>query len=201
MAGSDEDDGFSDEDLDALTAHDFYQLQENAIRSTQAATQAAKAVAAAPKPFEELKDESSSCYGEIDDGLILIDDDDQNEESVEQPAPVASYGNQNLPGESTQREQWRQNRYAANHTPAANVRWDNYGPQVDLGISSKQTEPHVPQMQAKVDQDVIMLDSSPQKGESPDVAALQAKIAEVSTNDKPTIISIFISIFLTLLSC
>ena len=199
MAGSDDDDGFSDEDLDALTAHDFYQLQENAVRFTQAATQAAKAAVVVPRSPEKPIDAASSDYGEIDDDLILNDDllDDQKEESVEQPAPVASYVNQNLPGESTQREQWRKNRYAANQAPAANPRWDSLGPHPDPGISSKQIESHRPHAQVKIDQDVVMLDSSPQKGDSPDVVALQAKIAEVGDELR----SIIISILLTLLSC
>ena len=187
MAGSDDDDGFSDEDLDALTAHDFYQLQENAIRPTQAATQAARAATAVPASFDKPTDEASSDYGEIDDDLMLGDDllDDQNEESIVQPAPVASYVNPTLPGESTQREQWRQNRYAANQVPAAKAHRDSFGPRPDLGFSSKQVESRKPQAQAKTDQDVIILDSSPQKGDSPDVAALQAKIAEVSGSNLP----------------
>ena len=186
MAGSDDDDGFSDEDLDALTAHDFYQLQENAIRSTQAATEAAKATAAISKsfskPVEQSVDQASSDYGDIDDDLILNEDllDEQDEGFVEQPAPAATYINQAVPGENTQREQWRQTRYAtdrANQAPATNHHWKSFGQRPNLGIPSKQEAS--PRVQVEPDQDVVMLDSSPPKGDPPALVALQAKFLEV----------------------
>ena len=177
MAGSD-DDGFSDDDLDALTAHDFYQLQENAIRSTQAAAKAVESSAAIPHSFAKPVDQPSSDYGEIDDDLILNEDllDDQNEGFVEPPPPATNYVNRAVPGESTQREQWRQNRYSMNQAPAPSQRWNSFGQRPDPGIPSKQMDSR--RVHVKDDQDIIMLDSSP-KGDSPDLAMLQAKITEV----------------------
>ena len=129
-----EDDGYSDEDLDALPAHAFHDLQENAIRSTQnpvseahlptldqlrgartfdAARFARAPVNGAPNTSagRHAPAQPSSDYGDFDDEML----DGEIIDAASQPALAARFENKAMekkPGESTQREQWRQQRYS-----------------------------------------------------------------------------------------
>lgn len=128
------DDGYSDDDLDALPAAAFHELQENAIRTTQQPLNHASIqpnhrpvikpstnltsgvgglswgglepqqghAAANPEP-------PSSDYGDFDDEML----DGEIYDAAEQPAIPVSRSNVlgRVAGDSTQREEWRQQRF------------------------------------------------------------------------------------------
>ena len=132
-----EDDGYSDDDLDALPADAFHELQENAIRSTQQPnTHGKKHASAFHQPFPRTLvnlggelggsisggfvtqqarapahiDPPSSDYGDFDDEML----DGEIYDATEQPAVSVLHSNTVLgrvAGDSTQREEWRQKRY------------------------------------------------------------------------------------------
>ena len=134
MAGTDGEDGYSDDDLDALETEDFLELQQRALQSTQRPRQALTAesqnhvlppVISAPPGFtrqQEVENTSSglraqaypnntsSDYGDLDDEVLdagLLDD--PTELLASKPA---NYALQLAVGENTQREQWRQQRFS-----------------------------------------------------------------------------------------
>ena len=135
-----EDDGYADDDLDALPVHAFHELQQSASRSTQqphvqfplangnqhSTPQLAllaggfgestvggySAYASASNTFQQ----PSSDYGDFDDEML----DGEIYDATEEPALVAkleSHGVEKRVGQSTQREQWRRLRYGG---PPAN---------------------------------------------------------------------------------
>ncbi|KAL9016929.1 MAG: hypothetical protein Q9185_005715 [Variospora sp. 1 TL-2023] len=133
----DEDDGYSDDDLDALPDDTFRRLQEHAITSTQHAARdnhtsflpaprsQGKAPAALTGGLERLSvahglgpqddlafpQNPSSDYGDFDDEML----DGDIYDAAEEPGINAIQASRaaNLPhAESTQREPWRQQRYA-----------------------------------------------------------------------------------------
>ena len=133
-----EEDPYSDDDLDALPDNAFHELEDNAVRNTQAPANTATTCLPAFKKLQRIDrtshiggagrssaapeatfgqpqhglQEPSSDYGEFDDEML----DGEIFDAAEQPDLVtairkgekAGYS----PGESTQREQWRQQRYA-----------------------------------------------------------------------------------------
>ncbi len=130
QAGGDID--YDDDDLDALPDNTFRNLQEDAIRSTQQPqSQLPKfksprklATTTLAGGFENLTvggevayhaplhnpQQPSSDYGEFDDEML----DGEIFDAAEQPDLAARYDGGhflNDPGEGTQREQWRQQRY------------------------------------------------------------------------------------------
>ncbi len=129
-----EDDGYSDDDLDALPDHAFHELQENAFRSTQQPIARPQLPALRQPPrqdppglaggFGRLSvagasthaDNShnfqtpSSDYGDFDDEML----DGEIFDAAELPKLAARYDTRVVEesiGESTQRERWRQQRY------------------------------------------------------------------------------------------
>lgn len=135
------DEGYNDEDLDALPDHAFEELQENAVRSTQhPATQVQLPPLGQPAnsrahmiagslgrypmgdsttnaPDQRIPLQPSSDYGDFDDEML----DGEIFDGAEDPALAAKYefASAAAPhGESTQREQWRQQRYGQ---PPSNV--------------------------------------------------------------------------------
>ncbi|KUJ16318.1 uncharacterized protein LY89DRAFT_669845 [Mollisia scopiformis] len=98
MAGHDEDDEYDDDDLDALPDNELVELENNAIQFTQAQTQAARAKVPAP----------SSDYGDEFDDLD-IDEEIVIDESRSTPAIVPFH--RHIPGQVTQQQQFRQQRY------------------------------------------------------------------------------------------
>lgn len=143
MQEVDEGDGYSDDDLDALPADAFQELQQNAIRSTQQ-LQAKDQVAPPPafaQGFSKSEDsrrvfgslavtgnaifktpapvpsnQASSDYGDFDDEMLDGEILDAAEEPIilqEQMGGLVA----RPPGISTQREQWRQQRYSAPSRP------------------------------------------------------------------------------------
>ena len=129
-----EDEGYSDDDLDALPDHTFHELQEKAFSSTQqpiarpqlpALRQLARpdnpalagglsglAVAGASVHAGNSHDfqPPSSDYGDFDDEML----DGEIFDAAELPNLAAKYDTRAINervGESTQREHWRQQRY------------------------------------------------------------------------------------------
>ena len=143
------DDGYSDDDLDALPENAFHELQENAVRSTPHPLPRAQLpipgnslrpghngfganfgpfypTAALNKPSGQPgPPQASSDYGDFDDEML----DGEIFDAAEQPALAAKYEQKAIEdkaGESTQREQWRQQRYGK-----ALPRVTNHGQQPD----------------------------------------------------------------------
>ena len=134
-----EDDDYSDDDLDALPADAFHELQENAIRSTQqpntrrngspptSAWIPTKSTANLTGAFGGLPfggvtsrpghvpahpEPPSSDYGDFDDEML----DGEIYDAAEEPALPISRNNTisaGVAGDGTQREGWRQQRYGA----------------------------------------------------------------------------------------
>lgn len=130
MADTDEDDGFSDDDLDALPSDAFLNLQQDALRSTQQPASHVQhrthraEVRGIAKGFEhvninhrsttehEYPVQPSSDYGDLDEEML----DGEILDASTQPAITGQQGNALAPrvvSENTQREQWRQERYGA----------------------------------------------------------------------------------------
>lgn len=130
MADTDEDDGFSDDDLDALPSDTFLELQQDAIRSTQQPNSHAQGGNHRPglrgvaEDFEHVKIRNqnatehdypvqpSSDYGDLDEDML----DGEILDAGAQSAVIGQQGNAVAPkvvGGNPQREQWRQQRYGA----------------------------------------------------------------------------------------
>lgn len=131
----DDEDGYSDDDLDALPHDEFSELQNYAIRSTQqtsletrfaASTNnavrseernlripsvAANSTSKRTGAIQDYSNQPSSDYGDFDeempDGEILDTAEEPGTNAIKESRAAT------LPvGEATQREQWRQQRYA-----------------------------------------------------------------------------------------
>lgn len=143
MQEVDEGDGYSDDDLDALPADAFQELQQNAIRSTQqlrakdqlvsppgfgegssksedprrvfgSLAVSGNALYKAPAPISS--NQASSDYGDFDDEMLDGEIFDAAEEPVILNERMGGFVAR-PPGISTQREQWRQQRYGAPSRP------------------------------------------------------------------------------------
>ena len=143
MQEVDEGDGYSDDDLDALPADAFQELQQNAIRSTQQLRAndqlipppgfgqgssksedpsrvfgnlavSGNALYKAPVPI--TSNQASSDYGDFDDEMLDGEIFDAAEEPVILNERMGGFVAR-PPGISTQREQWRHQRYGAPSRP------------------------------------------------------------------------------------
>ena len=134
MADIDEDDGFLDDDLDALISQDFLELQQRALRSTQQQKPTFPAVPrlqeishtmpvgsgrrsprgsidGKSRPLAQAyTDNPSSDYGDLDDEVLDAGLLDVSRDPLH--TAIANAAGHRPQGESTQREQWRQQRYA-----------------------------------------------------------------------------------------
>ena len=129
MAEIEEDEGYSDDDLDALPIHTFQELQQDAIRSTQQPL-ASQHFQLPPKKqpavingglggFDRLslgqygtgtQQLPSSDYGDFDDEML---DGEIFDTAAEQPSLLGNHTNDHHPaGENTQKEAWRHQVYA-----------------------------------------------------------------------------------------
>jgi hypothetical protein len=120
MANIDEDDGFIDNDLDAFTADDFLELQQQAIRATQRpdySLPSSANVTLRPKGLPVDGDAAgqtpphpSSDYGDLDEEVLNAAglDDPQTFLAGRQVGEVAPVN----VGEAVLREQWRHQRYS-----------------------------------------------------------------------------------------
>lgn len=143
MQEVDEGEGYSDDDLDALPADTFQELQQNAIRSTQQLDHneqpalpsefvqglskpenlrrsfghlAISGNAFYKAPTQAHPQEASSDYGEFDDEMLDGEIFDAAEEPVIIGERLGAF-TARPPGENTQREQWRQQRFGAPPRP------------------------------------------------------------------------------------
>lgn len=126
-----EDDTYSDDDLDALPADAFYKLQEDAFRATQhqagqglyprpgpglANTAAGESIKPFSRPGAGSENATyqmgihhpSSDYGDFEDDML----DGEIFDGAEQIGGSHQRYQHDPPGESTQREQWRMQRYS-----------------------------------------------------------------------------------------
>ena len=196
MDGIEEDDGYSDDDLDALPVQAFQELQQDAIRSTQQP----RALGKDPLPyvnrdgatngrlgaFEKLSidhqgnsyaHQPSSDYGDFDDEML----DGEIFDAAEEPSILPEESNTvRVLGESTQREQWMQQGYG---DPSAGTRLQNLHA-VSVGRSGTQA----PRFAQHGGREPGALLSSPEQRDqipikpvkSPAISeSLQAKIDEV----------------------
>lgn len=128
MQELDEEDGYSDDDLDALPLHALQELQQNAIRSTQRAgehgnesystrstilrpTGLAVGLGKYPSNTDNYTHQPSSDYGDFDDGML--DEEMLDGEIIdvaEQPMAISALGRV---GERMHKEQSRQERFCA----------------------------------------------------------------------------------------
>lgn len=131
---ADEDDDYSDDDLDALPAHTFHELQCDAIQSTQQPSLSAQVQLptinqpvgltsglgrlSVDGPASHASNQSafqapSSDYGDFDEDML----DGEIFDAAEEPALAARYNagaRGKEPGDFSQREQWRLQRYGVN---------------------------------------------------------------------------------------
>ncbi|MCJ1402903.1 hypothetical protein MMC11_006124 [Xylographa trunciseda] len=206
MADIDGDEGFLDDDLDALLSHDFLELQQRAIRSTQQPkptapavhelqdiSHARSAISARRSPrgltnsnnrplAQAFPDNPSSDYGDLDDevldaGLLDAPRDplDTRLANAARPRPL---------GESTQREQWRLQRFSN----SLNLRKPNQPQLAPHGQHSHGVSDQSPGIFLGgngLDDEKEMLDVSEQineptfGGNANPVDKLQAKVAEL----------------------
>lgn len=136
MQEADDEDEYSDNDLDALPSDTLYELQQDAIRSTQKVDRHERpklpVMTRQPRPppahlnaslanlgnaFHNTNAQSnshqpSSDYGDFDDEML----DGEIFDAADEPLIAAGHKNNvagRPVGEGTQREQWRQQRYGA----------------------------------------------------------------------------------------
>ena len=134
MDGIEDDDGYSDDDLDALPVHAFHELQQDAIRSTQ---QPGAQQHQLPSPKQKLQasnngylgsldrlsldndgdltqQQPSSDYGDFDDEML---DGEIFDTAVEQPSILQNHVGIYEPARgSTQGGSWKPQRYPAPQT-------------------------------------------------------------------------------------
>ena len=152
-----EDDGYSDDGLDALPVNTFHELQEDAFRSTQQPVETLQPpLPNLPRPapaelaggfgrlsvgpdaaaYRKAPQEPSSDYGDFDDEML----DGEIFDGAEQPALSTTYDRTRSAapvGESTQREQWRQDRYGTpRQNPAYQAHLQNAPQQSNGSLSS-----------------------------------------------------------------
>ena len=191
MADVEEEDGYSDDDLDALPSDAFLELQQRAIRSTQQSDLHA-AIPNAPKERasptlsdvltvrgrpQELQGttalaaaqqhphQPSSDYGDLEDDAL----DGEILDAAGAPAFTGGQGHLSggkVPGPSTRWEQWGQQRYASPFKDEGHpVRQSRYEPRLKPNLPQT---PAISESGQRVDDgDDDMLDDPP--GETPPV--------------------------------
>lgn len=204
VTGDGDSDGYLDDDLDALISEDFLELQQRAIRSTQhqrqspnnpnihslpstaSVTLRPKALPAVGNPpgqpqADSFTDNPSSDYGDLDDEVLdagLIDS--PRNLLAGKPSTNLIPG---VAGVSTQREQWRQQRfsvppqlqgnnprpleYPVRPSPSIAHRGQNYGKSFREEDEMLENGSVEPEPAAFAD------------GHGSDLKALEAKVAEV----------------------
>lgn len=197
-----EHDDYSDDDLDALPDGTFQELQDNALESTQQAARGkpptlpplarsqkkTPAVLAqglerlsvkgalpsfTPQRKSDLPQLPSSDYGDLDDEML----DGEIYDTAEEPGANAIQASRaaSLPvgGESTQREQWRTQRYGA---PPRHIQ--SNVPQAP-GLAQMRNESQGNHMKLGDVQETTSDDDTDRPSTCPDVDALNAQILEV----------------------
>lgn len=178
MQELDEEDVYSDDDLDALPAHALHELQENAIRSTQRASESGNASYSTRNPVprptglaaglgkypsntDNYSHQPSSDYGDFDDGMLDEEMlDGEIIDAAEQPMAIAALGRA---GERIHREQCRQERFCVppslqrpGRKQDAFLREDVAN--VDQGSDTMLLEDNYPSIAAKTDPERLTVD-------------------------------------------
>ena len=198
MADVDGGGGYSDDDLDALPVDAFHKLQQDAYTFTQQTNAIGsnvsywtgretrsgivKSLGAAQdqQNYAHAGNQPSSDYGDLDDEML----DGEILNVADQPAIITRNDGSVVArsaGESTQREQWRQQRYAT-HMPSH----DNNNQQCQSAVRANAVNSFAqpsPKENAHHDVDDMLLDDENHtrydEPENPDVDALQTKVQEV----------------------
>ncbi|KAI4139348.1 MAG: hypothetical protein L6R39_006332 [Caloplaca ligustica] len=192
----DEDDGYSDDDLDALPTDAFRKLEEHAVTATQQAARGDHAsflpvsrpqskapaalanglerlsVAGGPRPHQdsEYPHQQSSDYGNLDDEML----DGEIYDAAEKPginAIQASKAASVTYGESTQREHWRQQSYGIGPTQPISVQ-----PQVNVRPNVVRNGADIPQQNIPTAKQALSHGDDTGLGQQPDTLALQAEL-------------------------
>lgn len=202
VTGDGDSDGYLDDDLDALISEDFLELQQRAIRSTQhqrqspnnsnihslpstaSVTLRPKALPAVGNPPGQpqaysFTDNPSSDYGDLDDEVLdagLIDS--PRNLLAGKPSTNLIPG---LTGVSTQREQWRQQRFSV--PPQLQ---GNKARPLEYPVRPSPSIAHHGQNYSKSfgEEDEGSVEPEPAAfvdGHGPDLTALEAKVAEVQS--------------------
>ncbi|MCJ1309235.1 hypothetical protein MMC25_002893 [Agyrium rufum] len=194
MAATDDEEDFfdDDDDLDGITSHEFYELQERALRSTQNPQQNFLTVPELPNPspstLQQVTDAApSSDYGDLDEDDLVPEEEVLEVQNGQLVEPQPLYPVIRPLGESSQREHWRQQRYGSENVaqlqhPTLIGRYDGRNTIVPQ-ISTSRSE------QLREDGDAVMLDA--EHGEYPNEAVvvpdnskalreLQAKVEELT---------------------
>ncbi len=201
-----EDEGYSDDDLDALPDHTFHELQEKAFSSTQLpiarpqlpalrqpprhdppalaggfgrlAVAGASAHASNPHDFQT----PSSDYGDFDDEML----DGEIFDAAELPTLAARYDTRAIDervGETTQREHWRQQRYGLpppdSRTPEQHTRQQRAARISGPNVAVPNTKYNDHQIRGPVQNEARDSIPEPFQGVA-DVEALQAQVQKVS---------------------
>ena len=202
---ADEDDDYSDDDLDALPDHAFHDLQQHAI-STQRPSLSAQVQLPTVQHSIRLADglerlpargsanaakkhaiqTPSSDYGDFDEDML----DGEIFDAAEEPALAARYeanARGKEPGEVSQREQWRLQRYGANqHNPKPAERQQRVGPQAAIGVPSYNSSDVGDMNDELQGEEITYLANEERAGPPPqegvDVNALQAQVQKVGSS-------------------
>ena len=201
---ADEEDDYLDDDLDALPDHAFHQLQQNAIQSTQQPSLSAQVqLPTVKQPTERpsgigplsvagsaSRDANqspflapSSDYGDFDDEML----DGEIFDAAEEPALASKYkagprGRE--PGEHSQREHWRLQRYGPNeHNSTPTETLQRVSQQGAAGVPFQNGNGlGNPNATVREGRGINLVDESqtrPPPQEMTDVLALQAQVKKV----------------------
>lgn len=197
-----EDDDYSDDDLDALPDHAFHQLQKNAIESTPQPSLSTQVQLPTIKQSTSLAgglgrlsvggpashaanqhafQAPSSDYGDFDEEML----DGEILDAAEEPVLAARYeagAGGKEPGEYSQREQWRLQRYAANQRKSGPIEaQQRVNQQGALGVPlSNVSDCGGPNTTGQGERAVYLVNPGLHPQESADVNALQAQVLKVS---------------------
>ena len=203
MADTDEEDGYSDDDLDALPHNDFLELEQHAIQSKQAQPDRLainklqlldqyslskhhpdQGRNSAIPQKHRFTQEQSSDYGDIDDEIL--DGGISENKSGKGKQPFGRDLDLRNVDEATLQESWRQQRYGAPHRlPKSYQPRNDFQRQATIAFQQRSGLEDSGYAQKGIDE--VMLDAPALEEEDPlqarsqveDVDALQAKVAEV----------------------
>jgi hypothetical protein len=164
MAGKDDGDNFfDDDDLDTLPHDALVELENNAIQLTQAQTTSRYNTAAASSDYGEDFDDE-----ELDDAVVI-------DESRSTPAAIPAL-HRNIPGQATQRIQFRQQRHGTPSTLNPNLASRQRPPDPPKFSQSDRSPPRIPIPQ---NESMTAQQGSQASGVDGNFESLQRQIEEV----------------------